>query len=211
MRRYLLLALPMLASGCALPPALVIASYGADGLSYLSSGKSLEDHGISTVLDEDCALHRYLIDEAVCNKYDPPNPGFLFAQAPSGPTLPEAGQPAARPAPPVESAPLPRVTPASAPLPLASPQAPPAPIHGASTHRYLVLGSFGARENAVHFAKGLGETGITVVPAVVGGRTVYRVVAGPMTPTKVASLRTRVAGKTTEPAWEVASLSPWIE
>jgi hypothetical protein len=74
-----------------------------------------------------------------------------------------------------------------------------------------VLGSFGARENAVHFAKGLGETGVAVVPAVVGGRTVYRVVAGPMTPTKVASLRTRVAGKTTEPAWEVASLSPWIE
>jgi len=125
MRRYILLALPMLASGCALPPALVIASYGADGLSYLSSGKSLEDHGISTVLDKDCALHRFLIDEPVCTKYDPPNPGFLFAQAPPTPAPPEAGQPAASPAPPVESAPLSHVTPASAPLPPLRRDAPP--------------------------------------------------------------------------------------
>ena len=210
MRRYLLLALPMLASGCALPPALVIASYGADGLSYLSSGKSLEDHGISTVLDKDCALHRFVVDEPVCTTYDPPNPGFLFAQA--TPALPQTGQPAAGVAPPVESAPPQRVAPtAAAPSPPPPPQAPPAPIHDAGAHRYLVLGSFGTRENAVRFANGLGETGIAVVPAAVGGRTVYRVVAGPMAPTKVASLRTRFAGKTTEPAWEVASLSVGIE
>ncbi|MFQ6017028.1 MAG: hypothetical protein ACE5KF_02435 [Kiloniellaceae bacterium] len=51
-------AIPL--SGCALPPAVSIASVAIDVASYAASGKSVTDHGISLVLQRDCALLRVL-------------------------------------------------------------------------------------------------------------------------------------------------------
>ncbi|HUK10711.1 MAG TPA: SPOR domain-containing protein [Stellaceae bacterium] len=206
MRKYVLLALPVLASGCALPPALVVASYGADGLSYLSSGKSLGDHGISTVLDEDCALHRFLDDKPICRDFNPPYEGLLLEPAPPPPEAAQ-NQP---PAPPTETASEPGKSLATGEVALAL-AAIPNDVADEGPRRFLVLGSFTERENAVRLTKRLGETGVAVVPAAVGGRTVYRVVAGPFTATEVAQLRTQLAGKTPETPWDVASLPPGSE
>jgi len=63
----LTLAAPLVLGGCVVPPALTVASYVADGISYLASGKSLEDHALSTVVDEDCALHRVITAEPICS------------------------------------------------------------------------------------------------------------------------------------------------
>ena len=65
------LLLSTLLGGCvAIPPAVVGVSYAADGVSYLFSGKSVSDHAISEIADEDCALWRLLTLERPCRTYE---------------------------------------------------------------------------------------------------------------------------------------------
>lgn len=60
--------LPLLAVGCAVPPAVTIASLAADGVSYVTTGKSVTDHGISVATGHDCALLRPVLrDKPVCD------------------------------------------------------------------------------------------------------------------------------------------------
>ena len=66
MRRYLWVLTSALLSGCGLPPAVMIASYAADGVSYVATGKSVTDHGISEATGRDCALWRVVQGRAVC-------------------------------------------------------------------------------------------------------------------------------------------------
>jgi len=60
------LALPL--SGCFLPPVVSIASLALDVGSYAVSGKTMTDHGISLVADEDCALVR-VFEGGLCEDY----------------------------------------------------------------------------------------------------------------------------------------------
>jgi len=54
-------------SGCAaLPVPIQIASWALDGLSVITTQKSLTDHGLSLVSDQDCALWRGLTDGEIC-------------------------------------------------------------------------------------------------------------------------------------------------
>ena len=53
--------------GCALPPAVTVVSFVADGVSYVATGKSTTDHAISAVVREDCALLRAVQDKAICD------------------------------------------------------------------------------------------------------------------------------------------------
>lgn len=66
MRRYLWAIMPALLSGCGLPPAVMIASYAADGVSYVATGKSVSDHGISGVTGRDCAVWRIIKGQSIC-------------------------------------------------------------------------------------------------------------------------------------------------
>jgi hypothetical protein len=87
----LLLLLPLLAAGCAVPPAVTVASFAADGVSYAATGKSVTDHGISAATGRDCALLRPVLDDKpVCDTTE-------TAAAKLVPV--EYGAPAARPAP----------------------------------------------------------------------------------------------------------------
>src|SRR5258708_18592467 len=75
--------MPLLLCGC-VPPAVAVASYVVDGVSYAASGKSLSDHGISVVKDEDCASWHFFVGRAVCEdpgKPVPPAPLELHARA----------------------------------------------------------------------------------------------------------------------------------
>jgi hypothetical protein len=60
------LALPL--SGCLLPPIITIASLALDVGSYAVSGKTMTDHGISLVAEEDCALMR-VFEGHLCEDY----------------------------------------------------------------------------------------------------------------------------------------------
>jgi len=61
------LVLPFLLAGCALPPAVTVASLVADGVSFATTGKGTADHAISALANEDCALLRAVEGKAVCD------------------------------------------------------------------------------------------------------------------------------------------------
>ncbi len=67
--RFLSLALVSMffLTGCAVPPAVTIASFVADGVSYAATGKSTTDHAISAIARQDCALLRAVQEEAICD------------------------------------------------------------------------------------------------------------------------------------------------
>ena len=66
MRRFAILLVPFFVAGCALPPALTLASFAADGVSYVATGKSTTDHALSALAQEDCALVRAVKEEPIC-------------------------------------------------------------------------------------------------------------------------------------------------
>jgi hypothetical protein len=59
-------------SGCivALPPAIQLASLALDGVSYVTTGKSMTDHAMSTVTAQDCAMTHLLKGEDICSAYE---------------------------------------------------------------------------------------------------------------------------------------------
>jgi len=83
------LALPLtfglsLLTGACAPAAVTVVSYGADGVSYVETGKSTTDHLASMVSKKDCAFWRVFRGETVCREregdrdpyqvdYDQPN------------------------------------------------------------------------------------------------------------------------------------------
>ena len=90
MRKNLaLIGLPLLLSACGLPPALSVASWALDGVSYLASGKSVTDHAISEVAQQDCALFRVVQGREICeanpdDTQTAEGPQIMVAAAPDG-------------------------------------------------------------------------------------------------------------------------------
>jgi hypothetical protein len=66
----LALGLPLLTGACA-GAAITAASYGADGVSYVDSGKGTTDHFVSMVSKKDCAFWRVFRNERICHERDP--------------------------------------------------------------------------------------------------------------------------------------------
>ena len=62
------LAITLLLSGCSLPLSVQLASWALDGISYVATGKSVTDHGISMVVDQDCALLRGITEGSICRE-----------------------------------------------------------------------------------------------------------------------------------------------
>ncbi|HTZ77440.1 MAG TPA: SPOR domain-containing protein [Stellaceae bacterium] len=177
MGRYLLLMMPLLLGGCGVPIAVTIGSYAADGVSYVATGKSVTDHGLTAFTGRDCALLRPLLKrEAIC--HDEPMPR-------------ENGAPA-----PVQVGENATVNPDTARIAMAAP--PPHP----QAHRYLVMGSFAERSHAERMASTI-PVKVTVVDARVHGRQVHRVVAGPLSDREVAQLRDRLHDRSRQIAWEI--------
>ncbi len=81
MRRAIVVVFPLLLAGCGLPPVISITSYVIDGVSYVSSGKSVSDHAISAAADEDCAVWRVIKDQPICREYKNGERGILVAFA----------------------------------------------------------------------------------------------------------------------------------
>lgn len=69
MRWLCFLAFPAMLSGCALPAAFTVASMAVDTGSYMMSGKTLTDHGLSLAMSEDCSMVRLLDeDDEICRE-----------------------------------------------------------------------------------------------------------------------------------------------
>jgi fatty acid/phospholipid biosynthesis enzyme len=54
--------------GCAIPGAVTVTGYAADGASFLLTGKSASDHALSLAMDRDCALLRVTMNEPICRE-----------------------------------------------------------------------------------------------------------------------------------------------
>ncbi len=67
-------------SACLLPPAFTVISMMGDGVSYVTTGRSVTDHGISVAMKEDCALFRIVKGETLCRpmKEDDPLYDLVF-------------------------------------------------------------------------------------------------------------------------------------
>jgi hypothetical protein len=65
-----MIGVPILLSGCGLPPAVTLASWTIDALSYVVSGKSVTDHAISEVVAQDCALFRVVQSREICEDFE---------------------------------------------------------------------------------------------------------------------------------------------
>ena len=61
----------LLLGGCALPVPIQVASWALDGISYLTTEKSVTDHGLSILAQKDCSVLRGLLDDGeICRDTD---------------------------------------------------------------------------------------------------------------------------------------------
>ena len=174
--RFGILVSLMLLAGCGLPPALVVASYAADGISYLASGKSLTDHAMSVLVQRDCALHRVVTEADLCrdNAVDSSDTVAVAAVLP-----PDDEGVNDR----LDIAPM-RIGPRWGPITASLPPTDigqPSPGVVINDGPYLVLASFVYWVNADRLVAQYPTLALEVVPAQVDGETLYRVVtaAGP--------------------------------
>jgi hypothetical protein len=65
-RGLLVLILSTFLGGCAMPVGVQVASWAIDGISMIATKKSMTDHGISLVTQQDCALWRVVRQENIC-------------------------------------------------------------------------------------------------------------------------------------------------
>ena len=62
--------MPLVLGGCGLPIGIQIASLLADGVSFITTDKTLTDHGISAVANKDCAIWCGLKGDDICRNAD---------------------------------------------------------------------------------------------------------------------------------------------
>jgi hypothetical protein len=81
MRTTIIIGAIVLLAGCvAIPPAISIASWAVNGASLMISGKSVSDHAISAVLDQDCAMWRILKGDPICVDYPAEDGSVMVAE-----------------------------------------------------------------------------------------------------------------------------------
>ena len=83
----------LILAGCALPLPIRLASWAIDGISLLTTKKSIADHGISVVAERDCAMWRSLTGEDICVDNDAgSSTAVAEAEKPPGTDPPMSGQ-----------------------------------------------------------------------------------------------------------------------
>jgi hypothetical protein len=70
-RHLAILAVPLIMTGCGIPPAVSIASYALDGVALIASGKTIKDHALSVAVGQDCSMFRVVSGEPICSDYEP--------------------------------------------------------------------------------------------------------------------------------------------
>jgi hypothetical protein len=81
MNKLLAILFPLVLTGCGLPPAITIISYAFDGMSLISTGKTVSDHALSIAMEQDCRVWRVVNEQSVCRDFLPGEKNTLIAQA----------------------------------------------------------------------------------------------------------------------------------
>jgi cell division protein FtsN len=74
----------MLLGGCGLPVGVTIASWAADGISYVATDKTLTEHGISAVAGKDCSVWRMFKGGKFCVEWKEGDTPTIVAQNDQG-------------------------------------------------------------------------------------------------------------------------------
>ena len=151
-------------SGCLLPPAVTIASWSADIVTYEVTGKTATDHVYSAVARSDCSFVRILHDEPIC--VDPP-PGAGTGEAVETP-----------PATEIDKKPPPDVAAASP---------------AQSKKLRVTIGSFLNRANAESAVARYADWHPVITKVTVGTRHFHRVVANSLSSEEAAALKAKMA------------------
>ncbi|MBC8339901.1 MAG: SPOR domain-containing protein [Alphaproteobacteria bacterium] len=72
---------PLVLGGCAMPLSVQVASLIADGVSLATTEKTLGDHALSAVAQQDCAIWRFVNGEDVCHEAAPDGPVMVAETA----------------------------------------------------------------------------------------------------------------------------------
>ena len=164
-------------AGCAGAGTVSIAQTAANGASLAVTGKTIQDHGLSTIMGKDCRVMRLLENEAVCLPEDVASSEAVIAGGDAEVARTALGAIYAG----VLETPLVARIAASAAAP--------------SQARYFILAIFRDRADAVHAARTVRALPTRVGETVAQGRLIYRVLAGPVPDgADEASFRARVAG-----------------
>lgn len=190
-RRGALMAGMLLLGGCALPIPIQVASWALDGIILLTTEKTVADHGISLVLQEDCVLWRGVSGDQICveerdgvavglaqapvdGRASRPDEVVVLAEALPAP----AAALVSHPAPTEEAGPIQAPVPPTVTTPAAtvSKESESAPEQGV----YFVLGSFFDERPAAETANRHGDLLAGVIETAGNdGRSIFRVVVGP--------------------------------
>ncbi|MBT7147751.1 MAG: hypothetical protein HN893_12675 [Rhodospirillales bacterium] len=195
----------MLLGACTLPLHVQVVSWAIDGISYLTTEKSVTDHGLSMVAQQDCALWRLLTQGDICRDEDAITAIASADVATEGQAetvgtvaTEESSSSWSNPAtaedlsvievsvaaleapvalePVIETSPITSTVTPTIVVPLVEASA----VEMANAGDYLVIGSFSKQTNALGFAEKNGSLDTKILPAMVSGEQVYRVVVGPV-------------------------------
>jgi cell division septation protein DedD len=170
-RLWAIPAVPLFLSGCGLPPAVTIASYAADGVSYLVTGKTVTDHGISAATGQDCAVIGHLIEgKPVCGASERGKEVPLATGKASMRSEAKASEPQGHLDQRVSSA----------------------------KDRYVAVGSYLDPANAARAASRYARFNAAILQVFVNGRQFNRVIVGPLSPSEATALRSRLAAQGSE-------------
>ncbi|WP_085884616.1 SPOR domain-containing protein [Oceanibacterium hippocampi] len=205
-----------LLGGCALPPAITAASWALDGISLAMSGKSMTDHALSAVVDEDCAILRLLDGEPVCSEFEEGDGSVLLAadDDPVYPTGRDGGYSAIPADRTVDAATIAEAAPASAaasasgpgsqPVAARVPVGLPGGVAGLSEPRYLVLGSYRSRDHAHAMMVRAVDLRPMMVDVEVDGSRYHRVTVGPFAAERIDAARATLEARGFKETWPVA-------
>ena len=204
----------ILSAGCALPVPLQVASWALDGISYVMTEKSVTDHGLSAVVQKDCAVWRGFTEGELCRDWGSEQGTLLAAVSkindkPNKSISPVTDdnrksirQSAAVNAGQAFRAHLSRPTPPSSSqrpslVQLAKRQDEPA------AGIYFVIGSFRTREGAVNLAENHSVLLPTVLTARLQKKSVYRVVIGPVEPGREQAWHSQITKNGFQDIWAI--------
>ena len=202
---------------------LQVASWALDGISYIATGKSVTDHGISAVTQRDCALLRGFTEGQVCRDADVESPVQVASADPIEPVIdaqadifhapveavvivPADDQTAAlelaaletatgAPEALVSVAPLASVEPASIPTAIIMEQP--------SSGLFFVVASFKERIRAEVALTKHNTLDAQILTADVDGKVQYRLAVGPFPREELASVREGLKVQGFTDAWAV--------
>ncbi len=160
---WLILLAPLLLSACAMPLSVTVASFVIEGVSFMTTKKTIPDHGLSMVSGLDCAFYRGLMDEPICKS----RRGTALTFVNDWEKTDQAGKPTAN-----------------------APTATAAPADG---RLYYVLGTFATARNARELARLVPDLSPSVIRTRPRGRSRYHVIVGPVGPGEKKATQKRIA------------------